>query len=496
MSSERRKLVLGAGWTLSSTLVALTAGAILNLILVLYLGISGYGIWASAIAIASLFGVAGDLGVGGALTKFVAERRGQREELGSLAGNALALGLLAGCVGGAALAGVSLFIGAYVSYPGFPFLLQLQAVQLPFNLGTSTLLGLLQGHRQFRTFALSTIAQSIGNLGLTMILLALGLGVPGAMVASLLMSASLFLALVVLRKSELVLTGLSDFRLTFQRLVPFGLNLTATNALSTVLYEVDIVAVSLLIRSPAIVGAYALAVFVTRGLWVLPSSISLTTYPVVSEYAAARDGRRLARYLSTALVASIALTGAVAVGLVVFGQPLLNIIFGPESVPTYGYVLIMLFGTATLGCLRSVAPSLAGVGRPDVGLRISALGAVTLILLSFGLTHVWGATGTAMAVSITFAFVAFALIWAINRHAIQPESGLIRSSRVVRTAGLAVAAGIVSALIAVPLEFDWTRWIAGGLFWAVSIFALIAASGGRETWGSFVRRSAIRADQG
>jgi len=77
--------VIGASWTLASTLVALVAGVILNPMLVLYLGVDGYGIWATAIAIASLIGLGGDLGVAGALTKFIAERRGQGEDIGSLA---------------------------------------------------------------------------------------------------------------------------------------------------------------------------------------------------------------------------------------------------------------------------------------------------------------------------------------------------------------------------------------------------------------------------
>src|SRR2546427_12246054 len=107
MSSERRKLVLGASWTLASTMVALGAGAILNPILVLYLGVDGYVIWASAIAIASLFGLGSDLGISGALTKFIAERRGGQLEIGYLAGSALPLCLVDGFVAGAGLFGFS-----------------------------------------------------------------------------------------------------------------------------------------------------------------------------------------------------------------------------------------------------------------------------------------------------------------------------------------------------------------------------------------------------
>src|SRR5437867_1505495 len=103
MTSERRKLVLGASWTLASTVVGLGAGAILNPVLVLYLGVGGYGVWASAIAIASLFGIGGDLGVSGALTKFIAEAGKRESKNRSLAASALGFGVLAGCIAGVAL---------------------------------------------------------------------------------------------------------------------------------------------------------------------------------------------------------------------------------------------------------------------------------------------------------------------------------------------------------------------------------------------------------
>src|SRR5436190_13967879 len=128
MSSERRRLLAGTSWTLASTLVALVAGTILNPVLVLYLGVRGFGTWASAIAFASIFGLAGDLGVAAALTKTVAERRGVHRGIESMGGSAVVLALTAGCLAGAALFAVSAFMAGYVNSPDFPALLRLQAL--------------------------------------------------------------------------------------------------------------------------------------------------------------------------------------------------------------------------------------------------------------------------------------------------------------------------------------------------------------------------------
>src|SRR3989442_1599654 len=165
--SERRRLAVGTGWTLLSTLIALAVSAVLNPVIVLYLGVAGYGEWAAAVAVASLFGVGGDLGVAGALTKFTAERQGRQQDLGSLAGNALLFALLAGCAAGGVLAMLASVLARDLAYPDFAVLLQIQAAQMPINLGIASLLSLYQGRRMFRSLAVISILMVTGSFGLT-----------------------------------------------------------------------------------------------------------------------------------------------------------------------------------------------------------------------------------------------------------------------------------------------------------------------------------------
>jgi O-antigen/teichoic acid export membrane protein len=485
MTSERRKLVLGAGWTLASTVVGLGAGAILSPVLVLYLGVGGYGVWASAIAIASLFGIGGDLGVSGALTKFIAEGRRRQPRNESLAASALGFGVLAGCVAGLALAALSLYMGGYDGYARFPLLLRILALQMPFNLGATSLTALLQGRREFRRLAFFSIGQAVVNLTVSVALLELGLEIPGAMLASLLTSVLLFFGLLVATRRELVYAGPNALRADIRRLVPFGLTLTGTNALSTVAYQVDVVIVSFLVRNPLVIGAYALAVFVTRSLWILPGSIGTTTYPVISEYAEAKESRRVSRYLSTAMVASIAVTGVLGSALVLFGRPVLLFVFGPDSGLAFDFALLLLVGTAGLGSVRAVASAITAVGRPDVGLRIFALGTATLVPAAFIMTSLWGASGAAISVSVAFMVVAVAVIRAIDRYVLLPEPGLLRERRVAFTTAIAALAGALSLPLAISPNSGPVQWIVGTIFLAGSSLALLIASGGWDTWGTF-----------
>src|SRR5438445_3698673 len=287
MSSESLRLAVGTGWTLLSTVIALGVGAVLNPVLVRYVGLTGYGEWAAAIAVASLFGLCGDLGVAGALTKFTAEREGRHEDVGSTAGSALVIALVCGGLASGVLSALSPILGSGSGYPEFGTLLRIQAIQMPANLGIASILGLYQGRRLFRALASFSILQVAGSFGLVLVLLWYGYGIAGVMFASVATSTAILATAIIANRRLLKFHGYESFRADLRKLVPFGLQLTLTNAFSTVLYQIDLVVLTFLLHDPQELGLYALATFVTRSLWILPGSIGTTTYPVVSEYAAA-----------------------------------------------------------------------------------------------------------------------------------------------------------------------------------------------------------------
>ncbi len=488
MTAESRRLAVGAGWTLLSTVVAIGVGALLNPILVLYVGLGGYGEWAAAIALASLFGVGGDVGVAGALTKLAAEREGRRQDLGSMAGTALAVGVVCGGLAGGLLAALSPILENGSGYPEFATLLRIQALQMAPNLGVASILGLYQGRRLFRSLAGFSIIQVAGSFGLAVAFLTAGYGLVGVMLASLATSSAVFAAAVVLNRHLLTFRGVDGFREDFRKLVPFGFQLTLTNAFSAALYQIDLVALAFLVHDPQQLGLYALATFVTRTIWIIPSSIGTTTYPVVSEYTAANRGGRLARYVSTALVASIAITGVVSSALVLFGRPALAIAFGVSSVSSFDLCLLMLGGTAFLGCLRSVASAIPSVGRPEVGLRISVAGAALLLALSIPLIAVLGAAGAATAVTITFSSVAVLLLWSLQHYVLQPHRLTFDVRRAAQTGLLASALVGVSFAFALAPKPTLETTLGAGLVLLGGAFALLEISGGSRTWLSLIGR--------
>ena len=229
MTSERRRLLMGTAWTLTATAASLVIGVVLRPVLVFFVGVSGYGIWAAALAITSLFGLLGDVGVGAALTRLVAERKGRQADMGTFSGSALLFGIICGAASGLILATLSGSIERATAFPGLAALLMLQAIQMPVNLGTAALFGLLQGSRNFRSIAVFTISQSLGNLALAVALLVLGFGLVGVMFASLGVAAIVFIVVLAASTRTLRLGGLAALKGDLRDLLPFGAQLTATN---------------------------------------------------------------------------------------------------------------------------------------------------------------------------------------------------------------------------------------------------------------------------
>lgn len=496
MSSERRRLIAGTGWTLTSTFMGIVVGLVLNFIVVAFLAVSGYGEWASATALASMFGLGGDLGVAGALTKLVAERQGKHTQHGTLVSSALIVGLLAGVTSGVALAILSSVVEQTVSFPNYATLLRILAIQMPVNLGASSLLALLQGRRSFRTISLILIFQSLVGLVLTALFLFLGLGVVGVLLASLFAGSVTLGVLIFSARATLAIGGWQSLLRDLHTLVPFGLQLVFMNGFSTVLYQIDVVVLSVLTNDAAVVGTYAVAIFLTRGLWIIPNSISSTTYPVVSEYTAANNQDRVGRYMSTALLAAIAITGSLGVAFILFGQPVIRLLFGQEAVPAYGLAVALLLGTGLLGTLRSIAPSLPAVGRPDIGMWISMLGAVSLTITSVIFVSVWGAFGAAIAVCCVFTAVALTLMWAIRHYVLKVGHFFNEKGRIVVTGGFALGAGVFSLFVALPPETGLLQLLMAFGLWLAVIVVILILSGGRTTWGGmFERRSSLLSER-
>ena len=227
-------------------------------VLVAFVGVEGYGVWASTIAIASLFSLGGDLGVASALPKLIAERRGRRQDEGTLASSSLLFALFTGSVAAGALALCAPLLGGFVNFPNLTLLLRIQSLQMPFNFALGSLLARLQGARNFRAYSLAATTLAVANVILMAAFLVLGTGLPGVITASLLATVGVFCLMMVVYRKSVPFRGISAFKRDISVLVPFGVQLTLSIILSQIMYQIDVVLLSLWLRNAQVIGMYAL----------------------------------------------------------------------------------------------------------------------------------------------------------------------------------------------------------------------------------------------
>ncbi len=154
---ERDRVFWGTGYAVIATIVSLIAGILLRPLIVWFIGIGEYGAFALALAILGIATLATDLGLGGALTKFVAEERDE-ERRRELISSAIIAAVLSGFVATLVVLEISPVVGATFRIQGIASLLAVFAWMPPFSFGANSCLAALSGLRRMRRYGFGSAA--------------------------------------------------------------------------------------------------------------------------------------------------------------------------------------------------------------------------------------------------------------------------------------------------------------------------------------------------
>jgi O-antigen/teichoic acid export membrane protein len=92
----------------------------------------------------------------------------------------------------------------------------------------------------------------------------------------------------------------------------------------------------------------------------------------------------------------------IGLGVGFFAKDIITTIFGEEFIYSVVPLLILIFGTTIFGVIRSIGGSIAGVGRPDIGLKLVWISATTNIVLNVLLIPHYGIIGAAIATTVSW----------------------------------------------------------------------------------------------
>jgi len=184
-------------------------------------------------------------------------------------------------------------------------------------------------------------------------------------------------------------------------------------------------------RTAAEVGYYKVAVsgagFVIFGL----SAIQVVAMPYISRLYSQGDVDRLQRLASACAGASVLLALPVVAIYLVWGRPLLGLIYGQSFVASWEPLLVLSGAQLLNGFFGIIWPLLVMTGHEGAGFRGLAFATVANVVLNAALIPIWGAIGAATATGISLV-IWNVLFWIAVRRYIGIDGsllGLFRQSR-------------------------------------------------------------------
>lgn len=394
-----RPLTGGAVMAAASRGTVAVTGALTTIIIARVLGPEGSGTYFVAQSIVLLLMVAGTLGIEHGIAYYVSA--GSWPARRAFA-SAMRMAALAGAVGVvvallARLAFPSAFGGLSVE------LTAVVAAGLPFSLVWFYTTFVALATDRYEAYVLPPALQSL--LGLVLAGGgALAFGIEGAVVGLTIAATTVGIGAAAWGVRRLPRAASADEPGLLRRAVKFGIKGYAANALQILNYRLDLFILSAAATTVA-VGHYSVAVAVTSVLWLLPQALADVVFPRVAHLSAQGEAAEAHREMVEVksvrhvVLAVVATTAVLALALLVLVVP----VYGEDFRPAIELGLILLPGTALIGIAGVFSATIVGRGRPIYSLWIALMTTPLTIALYATLIPSLGATGAALASSLSYA---------------------------------------------------------------------------------------------
>jgi O-antigen/teichoic acid export membrane protein len=441
-------LIKNSAFNITGQVLPLVVGLITIPRLVLGLGLDRYGLLAIAWQMIGSLGLF-DLGVGRAMTKFVADTmHGARPaaKLAELVWTGLLLATMVGLALGAGFAGLAHPL-AY-SWLRVPPSLRIEtlgalyvlAATLPFVIVNSALLGILEGRMQFRMSSASRLLQGLilyaGPLGVLPFSHSIAV-VMSVMLVGRAANCGLLLLYVTARMSgsrkPVVARSLAA------EILRFGSWITISNTLAPAMFYLDRILLAALI-SIAAVAYYAVPYDIVLRIVILPAAVVGVLFPTLVG-AMAVDKARARRLFDRATRYAFVFLFPIALVLVCFGPEILAV-WVSRAFATRAGVVLELLGTVALfnGLIMIPQAALQAAARPDITAKAHMVQAPVYLVIFVAATAAFGIPGAAAvaaARSVTLCLVFFLLA---------EQHGLVDRAWLAKALSLGVVAVFVLSL--------------------------------------------------
>jgi len=375
-------------------------GFILRIFLARYLGADDLGLYTLTYSVYSFAILFSAFGIGAALTKYVAEFKGDTARIKLLVSSGIITVPAIGCAVALIVYASSNAIAGLLDMPDLGKLLHTVAFIFPFAALQMAALGFLNGLRRMRLFALINIGCSVLTIILTVALVLWGHGLVGAIVALVLSAvlAGLF-SLFSIRKS-LVKPKLEQYAPVIKLLLAFGVYLILTSSLDLVTQYTDIFMIGYYMTETD-VGYYSAAITLSIAMLIIPRAVAMITNPTMSAYWGKGEVSKIEDLVNRIMKYAAGLLIPLGFVAAFLAEPIITLIFGKEFTPAVLPLQILLIRTVCGGIPASVGTALSSTAYINILFRLSAALAVLNMILNLLLIPRWGIDGAAIATTLS-----------------------------------------------------------------------------------------------
>ena len=411
ISKTKKKFAFDVGWVFASMLIIFILHFFQNPIVARFLGPDGLGLFSMVTMLASIVSLVAGFGISGAIVKYVAEYKDDKNKLHALVSSGLITMTFFGMSSSIVFFILSDTLAGVFNMPSLSFLLKIYAPIFPFLLISEVIIGLFNGLREMKYYSFINTFQGVLTFSFILAFLFIGFGVKGALVGTMLaVIASMGISAIVMRK--FIHFTISNYKKYTKKLTLFGSQLMLGNAINIINYQADTLLIAYFL-TPTDVGYYAAAVSLSRFFWRVPEAIHMVAYPTTSEYWAKNKFDSLNKIIDKSMKYSACLLLIVGLGVWFFAKEIIVFLFGQVFFPAVLPLRILVVGTVLFGIYKSIGGTLPAIGRPDLSLKITATVAIANVVLNISLIPRFGIAGAAIATISSFIILATLSIYFI-----------------------------------------------------------------------------------
>ena len=265
ITKTKKKFAFDVGWIFAGSVIIFVLHFFQNPIMARFLGPDGFGLYSMVTMIAGVISIIAGLGIHGAIVKYVAEYKGDKNKLHAVVSSGLITMTFFGVSSSIILFILSDILASVLNMSSLSFLLKVYALIFPFTLTYEVIIGLFTGLREMKYYSFINAFKGILTFSFILAFLFIGFGVEGALGGTMLaIIASMSISAIVMRK--FVQFTISNYKKYTKKLTLLGSQLMLTQAINIINYQADIFLIGYFLTATD-VGYYVVAVSLSRFFW-------------------------------------------------------------------------------------------------------------------------------------------------------------------------------------------------------------------------------------